>query len=95
MRDQLRGTVVQPAEEGIPPGERGGAALRVEEGVLRSPKVDAILGLHVNGSMDSKGRLGAITYEVVRPRPHRGRGTRRSRRSRLTEPTRIWASTRS
>lgn len=67
MRDQLRGTVVfvfQPAEEGVPPGERGGAELMVEEGVLRSPKVDAIFGLHVNGSMDSKGRLGMITYEV-------------------------------
>ena len=67
MRDQLRGTVMfvfQPAEEGVPPGERGGAELMVEEGVLRSPKVDAIFGLHVNGSMDAKGQLGTITYEV-------------------------------
>src|SRR5512134_2960152 len=49
MRDRLPGTVVfifQPAEEGVPPGERGGALLMVEEGVLRSPKVDAIFGLH-------------------------------------------------
>jgi amidohydrolase len=67
MRDQLRGTVVfvfQPAEEGVPPGERGGAELMVEEGVLRSPKVDAIFGLHVNGTMDARGRLGTISYEV-------------------------------
>ena len=67
MRDRLPGTVVfifQPAEEGVPPGERGGALLMVEEGVLRSPKVDAIFGLHVNGSMDARGRLGTISYEV-------------------------------
>jgi amidohydrolase len=67
MREQLRGTVIfvfQPAEEGVPPGERGGAELMVEEGVLRSPKVDAIFGLHVNGSMDAKGRIGTISYEV-------------------------------
>jgi amidohydrolase len=67
MRDQLRGTVVfvfQPAEEGVPPGERGGAELMVEEGVLRSPKVDAIFGLHVNGTMDRRGQLGTISYEV-------------------------------
>jgi amidohydrolase len=67
MRDRLPGTVVfifQPAEEGVPPGERGGALLMVEEGVLRSPQVDAIFGLHVNGSMDARGRLGTISYEV-------------------------------
>jgi amidohydrolase len=67
MRDRLPGTVMfifQPAEEGVPPGERGGAELMVEEGVLRSPKVDAIFGLHVNGSMDDRGKLGRISYEV-------------------------------
>jgi amidohydrolase len=50
LRDELAGTVVflfQPAEEGPPAGERGGAALMVEEGVLDNPKVDAIFGLHV------------------------------------------------
>jgi amidohydrolase len=50
MRSTLPGSVkfiFQPAEEGAPPGERGGAEVMVEEGVLENPKVDAIFGLHV------------------------------------------------
>lgn len=50
LRDQVPGTVkliFQPSEEGPPAGEEGGAALMVKEGVLTSPKVDAIFGLHV------------------------------------------------
>lgn len=50
LRASLPGTVkfiFQPSEEGPPPGERGGAAVMIEEGVLESPKVDAIFGLHV------------------------------------------------
>jgi amidohydrolase len=50
MRDQLPGTIkliFQPAEEGPPAGEQGGAELMVKEGVLDNPKVDAIFGLHV------------------------------------------------
>jgi amidohydrolase len=46
----LPGTVVfifQPAEEGPPAGEKGGAPLMVEEGALVNPKVEAIFGLHV------------------------------------------------
>ena len=53
MRDQLSGTVkliFQPAEEGAPEGEEGGAELMVKEGVLENPKVDAIFGLHVNAA---------------------------------------------
>jgi amidohydrolase len=49
MKDSLPGAVVflfQPAEEGSPSGEEGGAALMVKEGVLDDPKVDAIFGLH-------------------------------------------------
>src|SRR3954471_1371533 len=49
MRDRLPGTVkfiFQPAEEGVPPGEQGGAPLMVREGALQNPKVDAIFGLH-------------------------------------------------
>ncbi len=49
-KDDLPGTVLfvfQPAEEGAPPGERGGARLMVEEGVFDEPFPDAILGLHV------------------------------------------------
>src|SRR5207249_10727974 len=50
MKAQLPGTVkfiFQPAEEGPPAGEEGGAALMVKEGALESPKPDAIFGLHV------------------------------------------------
>jgi amidohydrolase len=50
MKAQLQGTVVfvfQPAEEGAPVGERGGAAVMLEEGVFDNPKVDAVFGLHV------------------------------------------------
>src|SRR5436309_3828995 len=50
MRDDLPGTVkfiFQPAEEGAPAGERGGAALMIEEGALDDPKPSAIFGLHV------------------------------------------------
>lgn len=50
MRDRLPGTVTfifQPAEEGAPAGERGGASLMVEEGVLENPRPDVIFGLHV------------------------------------------------
>lgn len=50
MRQQLQGTVkfvFQPAEEGAPAGEEGGAALMLKEGAFDSPKVDAVFGLHV------------------------------------------------
>ncbi len=59
MRDQLPGTVkfiFQPAEEGAPEGEEGGAELMVKEGVLENPRVDAIFGLHVN-AMYSVGHI--------------------------------------
>lgn len=50
MRADLPGTVkfiFQPAEEGAPAGERGGAQLMIEEGALDDPKPSAIFGLHV------------------------------------------------
>jgi amidohydrolase len=50
LRDQLPGSIkliFQPAEEGPPAGEQGGAELMVKEGVLENPTVDAIFGLHV------------------------------------------------
>ena len=64
LRNQLPGTVkliFQPAEEGPPEGEKGGAELMVAEGVLENPKVDAIFGLHV-----MPGPAGSIAY---RPGP--------------------------
>lgn len=50
MQEQLPGTIkliFQPAEEGPPSGEEGGAELMVAEGVLDDPPVDTIFGLHV------------------------------------------------
>ena len=51
IKDEVPGTVkfiFQPAEEGAPAGEEGGAKLMVEEGVLKNPDVEAIFGLHIN-----------------------------------------------
>jgi amidohydrolase len=60
LKARLPGTVVflfQPAEEGAPEGEEGGAPLMVEEGALDDPKVEAVFGLHV-GSWTSVGQAG-------------------------------------
>jgi amidohydrolase len=61
MKDQLPGTVkflFQPAEEGAPAGEEGGAALMVKEGAFDNPQPDAVFGLHVWGA----GTVGHIGY---------------------------------
>jgi len=55
MKKDLKGTVkfiFQPAEEGAPKGEEGGAELMVKEGVLENPKVEAIFGLHVDSAIE-------------------------------------------
>lgn len=60
-RKDLRGTIkliFQPAEEGLPRGERGGARLMVEQGVMENPKPDAVFGLHVTSAMP----VGALAY---------------------------------
>ncbi|WP_318345030.1 amidohydrolase [Flagellimonas baculiformis] len=60
--DKIHGTVkfiFQPAEEGAPPGEEGGAELMVKEGVLENPKVDAIYGLHIGSYLP----VGQIAYK--------------------------------
>jgi amidohydrolase len=61
MKKDLKGTVkfiFQPAEEGAPAGEEGGAELMVKEGVLENPKVEVIFGLH----MDALVEVGKISY---------------------------------
>lgn len=61
MKKELKGTVkfiFQPAEEGAPVGEEGGAELMVKEGVLENPKVDVIFGLHIAAGTE----VGKITY---------------------------------
>lgn len=63
VKKDLRGTIkfiFQPAEEGAPKGERGGAGVMVEEGVLENPKVEAIFGLHIN----SLTPVGTIRYRA-------------------------------
>ena len=60
IRKDLPGTVkfiFQPAEEGAPLGEKGGAPYMVEEGVMDNPKVDAIFGLHA-----WPGKVGQAEY---------------------------------
>ena len=62
MKNEIHGTVkfiFQPAEEGAPKGEEGGAELMVKEGVLKNPDVDAIFGLHISSILD----VGKITYK--------------------------------
>src|SRR3712207_4514691 len=61
MKDQIPGTikfVFQPAEEGPPEGEEGGAKLMVKQGVLDNPKVDAAFALHV----DAATEVNTIAY---------------------------------
>ncbi len=61
MREQLPGTVkfiFQPAEEGPPAGEKGGAIYMIEQGVLDDPRPDAIFGLHVIAGIPA----GQITW---------------------------------
>ena len=61
-KDKINGTIkfiFQPAEEGPPPGEKGGASLMIKEGVLKNPDVDAIFGLHINAATP----VGTIKYK--------------------------------
>jgi amidohydrolase len=60
-KSELKGTVkfiFQPAEEGAPAGEEGGAYLMIKEGVLENPKVEAIFGLHIQSLLPS----GQLAY---------------------------------
>ncbi|WP_298486063.1 amidohydrolase [uncultured Maribacter sp.] len=61
-KEKINGTIkfiFQPAEEGPPPGEEGGAKLMIKEGVLKNPDVNAIFGLHIN----SETPVGTIKYK--------------------------------
>jgi amidohydrolase len=62
MQKELSGSVkfiFQPAEEGPPEGEEGGAELMVKEGVMEHPKVDVIFGLHIESDIE----VGKIEYK--------------------------------
>jgi len=85
LRREFAGTVkliFQPAEEGAPPGERGGSKQMIAEGVLAKPRVDAIFGLHSFPSLPT-GHLGTrsgvmmasvdrVRIEVVGTQTHAG-----------------------
>jgi amidohydrolase len=61
LRDELPGTVkfiFQPAEEGPPPGEEGGAELMVADGVLGDPAPEVIFGLHSSPELE----VGSVGY---------------------------------
>lgn len=61
MKANLHGTVkfiFQPAEEGLPPGEKGGAEEMVKEGVMENPKVDVVFGLHIQSYQPA----GTVSY---------------------------------
>ena len=61
LRAELPGTVVflfQPAEEGPPPGEAGGAALMLDEGVFDRWRPEAVFGLHARAGLD----VGGVEY---------------------------------
>ena len=62
MKNELKGTVkfiFQPAEEGPPEGEEGGAPLMIKEGVMDNPKVDVVFGLHIESDIE----VGKIEYK--------------------------------
>lgn len=62
VKSELKGSVkfiFQPAEEGAPEGEEGGAALMVKEGVMENPKVDVVFGLHIESAIEE----GTIEYK--------------------------------
>ena len=73
--DKINGTIkfiFQPAEEGAPPGEEGGAKLMIKEGVLKNPDVDAIFGLHIGSGQlvntigyKSGGAMAAVNSFVI------------------------------
>lgn len=81
-KDKINGTVkfiFQPAEEGPPPGEEGGASLMIKEGVLKNPDVDAIFGLHINSDtpvgtirFKPEGTMAAVERFVINVK---GKGT--------------------
>jgi amidohydrolase len=63
MRGEIQGTIkfiFQPAEEGPPTGEEGGAALMIKEGALENPRPQAIFGLHTEPNL----QVGQIGYHT-------------------------------
>jgi len=62
IQEDIPGTIkfiFQPAEEGAPPGEEGGAELMVKEGVMKNPDVEVAFGLHISSATE----VGHIEYK--------------------------------
>ena len=62
MQKDVAGTVVflfQPAEEGSPNNEEGGAPLLIKEGAMDNPKLDVVFGLHMAASLPA----GMLAYK--------------------------------
>lgn len=62
IQDKLRGTIVfvfQPAEEGAPPGEEGGAELLIKQGLFDEYKMEVMFGLHISSMIET----GKIHYK--------------------------------
>jgi len=63
LKSELKGTVVfvfQPAEEGAPPGETGGALRMIKEGIMDNPKIDVMFGLHIGSDVE----VGQLEYKA-------------------------------
>ncbi len=63
LKDEIAGTIkfiFQPAEEGAPKGEDGGASMMIREGVLENPDVNAIFGLHIG----QHGLAGSASFRA-------------------------------
>jgi len=62
MKDEIEGKIVfvfQPAEEGAPPGEEGGASLMIKEGLIEKYGIDVMFGQHISSATP----VGKITYK--------------------------------
>jgi amidohydrolase len=60
LRNEVPGTVVfifQPAEEGPPANEEGGAPLMIKQGLMDNPTMDAVFGIHIKSTLEA-GKLG-------------------------------------
>lgn len=63
IKDQLKGKIVfvfQPAEEGAPAGEEGGAELMVKEGLIEKYGIEVMFGQHISSGMD----VGTVRYKL-------------------------------
>ncbi len=64
IKKELTGKIVfifQPAEEGAPNGEEGGAALMIKEGLFEKYGVEVIYGLHIS----SMTEVGKISFKAM------------------------------